>query len=215
MQAAVRNTEVTRTAETIVDALACVGWYVGASILPVALTARLALRARTLAEAGALVFARVGRGQGLQAHSGVRSDETRWLDAHPDDLDEQEALAHVNTLRCHLNESLFVGANGAELHFARYRAGALYRTHRDRFRNDDARLISLIFYLNEDWPRNAGGELVLYAADDSGREIARTAPTAGTMVCFLSERFPHEVLPATRERYSLTGWLRRDSEHRA
>ena len=30
----------------------------------------------------------------------------------------------------------------------------------------------------------------------------------GTLVCFLSERFEHEVLPATRSRWSLTGWFR-------
>jgi SM-20-related protein len=34
-------------------------------------------------------------------------------------------------------------------------------------------------------------------------------PVAGTLVCFLSDRFEHEVLPATRERLSLTGWFRR------
>jgi len=28
-------------------------------------------------------------------------------------------------------------------------------------------------------------------------------------VCFLSERFEHEVLPAKRERVALTGWFRR------
>jgi SM-20-related protein len=30
-------------------------------------------------------------------------------------------------------------------------------------------------------------------------------------VCFLSERFEHEVLPATRERLSIAGWFRRRS----
>jgi SM-20-related protein len=29
------------------------------------------------------------------------------------------------------------------------------------------------------------------------------------LVTFLSARFIHEVLPARRERYSLTGWLKR------
>ena len=109
----------------------------------------------------------------------------------------------------HLNEALFIGAQEAELHFARYAVGAFYRTHRDRFRDDDARLVSLVFYLNDDWSGDAGGELVLYGDDDGGEVVARVQPRAGTMVCFLSDRFPHEVLPANRERYSLTGWLRR------
>jgi hypothetical protein len=33
----------------------------------------------------------------------------------------------------------------------------------------------------------------------------------GTLVVFLSDRFPHEVLPARRERLSLAGWFRRRS----
>ena len=33
-------------------------------------------------------------------------------------------------------------------------------------------------------------------------------PEGGTLVCFLSQRFWHEVLPARRERLSLTGWFR-------
>jgi SM-20-related protein len=31
-------------------------------------------------------------------------------------------------------------------------------------------------------------------------------PEAGRLVCFRSDLIEHEVLPATRERYSLTGW---------
>jgi SM-20-related protein len=32
-------------------------------------------------------------------------------------------------------------------------------------------------------------------------------PLAGRLVCFRSDQIEHEVLPATRERLSLTGWL--------
>jgi SM-20-related protein len=34
-------------------------------------------------------------------------------------------------------------------------------------------------------------------------------PAGGCLVVFLSGEVPHEVLPATRERLSLTGWFRR------
>ena len=34
-------------------------------------------------------------------------------------------------------------------------------------------------------------------------------PSGGSLVVFLSGEVPHEVLPATRERLSLTGWFRR------
>jgi len=32
-------------------------------------------------------------------------------------------------------------------------------------------------------------------------------PRLGTLVVFLSELFPHEVLPSNRDRLSLTGWF--------
>ena len=166
-------------------------------------------RARLLADTHELHSARVGHNVGVQAKLALRSDDTRWLAHAPDDASERDAVSAVNALRAHLNEALFLGAQEAELHFARYAPGAFYRTHRDRFRDDDARQVSLVFYLNDEWPDDAGGELVLFADDDSGTVITRVQPRAGTMVCFLSDRFPHEVLPATRERYSLTGWLRR------
>ncbi|MCO6705038.1 2OG-Fe(II) oxygenase, partial [Streptomyces sp. CHB9.2] len=38
-------------------------------------------------------------------------------------------------------------------------------------------------------------------------------PLGGSLVCFLSGQLPHEVLPATRERLSLTGWFRRRGEN--
>ena len=36
-------------------------------------------------------------------------------------------------------------------------------------------------------------------------------PSFGTIVVFLSEEFPHEVLPAKRDRYSIAGWFRLNS----
>lgn len=195
--------------EHVIESIASVGWYVGESIFSPALTTRLADRAVALTRTGALSTARVGRGVATAAHTDVRSDAISWLADTPDDPSERDALAAIHALRVQLNEKLYVGAREAELHFAHYAPGAFYRIHRDRFRDNDARVVSLVFYLNDDWPDDAGGELVLYADDDRGSIITRTPPRAGVMACFSSDRFPHEVLPATRERYSLTGWLRR------
>lgn len=193
----------------IADALAEHGCYVGRSIFDDALTRLLALRARALADGGLLQAAKVGRAAYAQHSTALRSDDTLWLDEAPVDEAERAALARIHLLRATLNEALFVGAQTEEVHFARYAPGAFYKTHVDRFRDDDVRVISLVFYLNEAWPKDAGGELVLYGADGGGAVEASVLPQAGTMACFLSDRFPHEVLPATRERFSLTGWLRR------
>lgn len=194
--------------ERIANCLATTGWYVGESVFSEALTVDLARRARMLASMQKLRAARVGRHSGAQINGQLRNDDTLWIADSPDDPVEQQAVAAVHALRLQLNESLFIGAQNAELHFARYAPGAFYTTHRDRFRDDDARVVSLVFYLNHEWASDAGGELVLYA-DDGKQVITRVSPRAGTMACFLSDRFPHEVLPASCERFSLTGWLRR------
>ena len=49
--------------------------------------------------------------------------------------------------------------------------------------------------------------MVLYA-DSEDRKGTRVLPKKGTFVVFLSEDFPHEVLPATRTRHSVAGWFR-------
>ncbi|WP_338057695.1 2OG-Fe(II) oxygenase [Shewanella japonica] len=37
--------------------------------------------------------------------------------------------------------------------------------------------------------------------------VAAVTPSLGTIVVFLSEEFPHEVLPAKLDRYSIAGWF--------
>ena len=81
-----------------------------------------------------------------------------------------------------------------------YPPGAFYRRHLDRFASDDRRALSCVLYLNEAWRAEDGGALRLYLP---GRH-RDVLPRAGTLVAFLSERFEHEVLPAQRERLSLT-----------
>jgi SM-20-related protein len=87
-----------------------------------------------------------------------------------------------------------------------YPAGAIYARHRDRFRDDDARVISCVLYLNEGWQASDGGALRIHMPEGGWRDVI---PLAGTLVVFLSERFVHEVLAATRSRLALTGWFRR------
>jgi SM-20-related protein len=201
--------------DEIIRAVAEQGFYVGGSIFDERLTQSLQARALTLHEHGALREAKIGRRDTTDRNASIRTDHTRWLDDAPTDSVERAAVDAVFALRSRLNEALYIGAAHAELHFAHYEAGAFYKTHRDRFADNDARIISLVFYLNDDWPSDAGGELVLYEGGSDAttsaplRELRRVSPRAGTMVAFRSEMFPHEVLPATRDRFSLTGWLRR------
>ncbi len=191
----------------IIDALAESGCYVGPTILTDATSRALGERLQSLADAGALNEARVGRANDTARHASIRGDATRWLDDTSTNEAEIDAIRAINELRASINEALFIGATETELHYAHYPMGAFYKMHVDRFGDDDARLVSLVFYLNDDWPEGSGGELVIY--DKAQAALHRVTPHGGTMVAFLSERFPHEVMPATVARHSLTGWLRR------
>jgi SM-20-related protein len=194
---------------TIVDTLATTGCYVGSSLLSDELTLRLSERLHRLESDGALQASKVGRAAGARMNSSIRGDSTLWLDDAPVDEAEAATVRAINALREAINRALFLGAFETELHYAHYPPGAGYATHVDRFGDDDARVVSLVFYLNQNWATADGGQLAVY--DDGGVLLQRVVPCAGTMVAFLSERFPHEVLAASKPRLSLTGWMCRRS----
>ncbi|MFO1317462.1 MAG: 2OG-Fe(II) oxygenase [Burkholderiales bacterium] len=190
----------------IVAGIAERGYAVAAGALPDATVAALRTRARALDAAGALAPAHVGRGASRDLRADVRGDRIRWLDPGAADPAEAEPLAFLDALRVACNRALMAGLAEFEGHYALYPPGARYARHRDRFRDDDARVLSCVLYLNERWQPADGGALRVYV--DRATTIDVT-PTGGTLVAFLSDAFEHEVLPATRPRIALTGWFRR------
>lgn len=112
----------------------------------------------------------------------------------------------MESLRIAMNRRLFLGLEDFESHFALYPPGAFYLKHLDRFRDDDRRMVSAVLYLNQAWLPEHGGHLRMYLEDRGDYDVL---PTGGCLVVFLSGEIPHEVLPATRDRLSLTGWFRR------
>ena len=114
-------------------------------------------------------------------------------------------LAFADQLRPALNRRLLLGLQSFEAHYALYPPGAGYLRHRDRFRDDDARVLSFVGYLNPQWPMDAGGELRLFVDD----RIVDVVPRLGRCVLFLSADIEHEVRPARQPRYSIAGWFRR------
>jgi len=149
--------------------------------------------------------AKIGQGQNLQQHGGIRGDETWWFDLAAPPAELVPILQRVVELKTEINRSLFLGLKDWEVHLASYPAGAGYKKHLDRHQNQSSRKLSLVLYLNENWQKADGGELVIY--NQAGVELTRVSPEGGTLVLFLSEDFPHEVKPAHRERRSLTGWF--------
>ena len=133
----------------------------------------------------------------------VRNDEICWITG--ESAAGRDWLAWTAGLQAFLNRRLLLGLFSFESHFARYTPGAYYKRHLDAFRGETNRVLSVVAYLNTGWTADDGGELVLYS-DAADRDGLRVSPIAGTVVVFLSEEFPHEVLPARRDRYSIAGW---------
>src|SRR5690606_6756337 len=107
------------------------------------------------------------------------------------------------------NRAMYLGIYEYEGHVTVYPPGAFYRRHVDQFQDAAYRRLSLILYLNDaDWSADDGGALRLYLPGQNGERTLDVLPEGGTLVAFLSHDIPHEVLPAKRDRYSLTGWFR-------
>lgn len=193
--------------DRIVESIAKTGCYVGASVIGAALVIALRGRVRILQARQLLLAAQVGRTTTRSSTTALRGDSIAWLDQDALDPVEVRAMAMINSLRGALNEALYIGAMDTECHYARYPTGAFYKTHLDRFGNHDLRVVSLVFYLNARWQDHEGGELLIH--HQTSNLIERVLPRCGTMVAFLSSQFPHEVLPATRPRLALSGWMRR------
>jgi SM-20-related protein len=189
----------------IVDDLAEHGWSLQPQFIAQTLTHELAEECRKRAAQGALVPAGVGRGAQPQISEGVRGDHIQWLKAGQAEVCDHYLQA-LNELRAVLNQGLYLGLEDFEAHFALYRPGAFYQKHMDRFRDDDRRVVSVVLYLNEDWRAEQGGALRLYLPNGETRDVL---PQAGSLLVFLSADMPHEVMPANRDRLSLTGWFRR------
>jgi len=182
------------------------GYAIVPDFLPVSSIAGLRARAQSLEAAGELRAAGNGRGARRTVDDATRGDRIRWLDAAGRDAAEDALRAGLEALRLELNRSLALGLFEAEMHYALYPPGARYAPHVDRFRDDDARVLSCVLYLNDGWNAEDGGALRLHL---DGEEPLEILPVGGTLVTFLSARFVHEVLPARRARWSVTGWLRR------
>jgi SM-20-related protein len=193
-------------AERIATALHSQGWWVHDAALDLSLCGALSTDLRVLDAAAELTTAGVGRAARHRHDINIRGDRIAWLT--PATTAQRTFLAGLESLRITLNGSLYLGLAEAEAHFAQYDAGARYQLHVDSFQGASNRVVSLVAYLNNDWSAADGGELILYAPDAT-RELVRIAPCAGTVVVFLSEELPHQVLVARRGRASIAAWLRR------
>ncbi|HEU4708745.1 MAG TPA: 2OG-Fe(II) oxygenase [Methylophilaceae bacterium] len=193
--------------EHLLNGIANHGFAVIDDFLPPVTVSALAVEARRLHAEGETRRAVTGK-QGGEKPDNIRGDFIHWIDDTNSSTTQQEYLQCMEELRSDLNQNFYLGLFDLEAHFAVYPAGAAYRRHLDQFQGDNKRQVSCILYLNKDWQPEDGGQLRLYLDESPEPQYVDIQPEGGKLVTFLSSRFWHEVLPATRERVSLTGWFR-------
>ncbi|QOY61750.1 2OG-Fe(II) oxygenase [Lysobacter sp. H21R4] len=181
--------------------LAADGWYVLANLMHPGQTRALADECAAMHDADALSPARIGAARTV---SSLRGDRIHWFSTSTESAAQRAFIDRMNALRIALNHELMLGLVDCESHYAVYRPATGYARHLDRIHDDDARVVSAVYYLNEAWRESDGGALRLYLDDGSHRDIL---PQAGRLVLFLSAQFEHEVLPATRNRLSIACWM--------
>jgi len=191
----------------IIDTLVRQGYAVIPSFLTAVECLALAEECRELREQGEFHRAGVNRGEMLDVRPEIRSDEIRWLEHDDCGPRQHEYLELMDAYLQLLNRELFLALVEFECFCAVYPPGSFYQRHLDQFREVQQRTVTAILYLNENWQQSDGGQLRIFINEETG-ETLEVLPEAGTFVTFLSAEYWHEVLPAERDRLSITGWFK-------
>lgn len=194
--------------EPIIDGILSEGYGLVDDFLTPAEVTALSQRLRERRSAGQFRTAGIGNQQ-VTVETAIRGDEILWIDEATATPEETTFLNRIGEFVQYVNQTCYLGLRDYEFHYALYPPGTFYKRHLDQFRSDSRRKLSVICYLNANWHETDGGQLALYLPQDNSLERTVTVqPTGGRLVCFESGRLEHEVLPATRERLSVTGWLK-------
>ena len=189
--------------DSIADALADQGFAVTDQFLSQSEVKSILATDTLQQDAEKLTKAGIGKQQQHHINESIRGDYIEWLDKTTAEPALKVYLDRIEALRVRLNEALFLSLKDFEIHLALYPVGTFYKRYLDQFKKDDHRKLSVICYLNEEWEEHHGGQLRIYQPEGP-QDIL---PVAGRLVCFRSDQLEHEVLPANRERRSLTGWI--------
>ena len=191
---------------SIIENIAQQGYAVVEQFINPQEIAYLAAQAKILHSAGEMHKAKTGITK--VENSTLRGDFIHWIEASNASEAEMVYLNNMAKLQQAINQAFFLGLFELESHFAIYPPGAGYQKHLDQFIGKEERKVSCILYLNENWGSEDGGQLRMYLDQKNENRFIDISPQAGTLVVFLSSDFLHEVLPAKRERISVTGWFR-------
>lgn len=162
-------------------------------------TALLALQA----ESGFIDYRDAKLAEGVRK-TDIRGDRIRWITK--DFFAGYYYLQSINELAHLFNRTLFAGIRHSEAHYACYPPGFGYKWHSDNPVGRDERVVSAVFYLNDEWEDTDGGQLSII---DSHNQPHQLLPKANRLVIFDSN-LQHQVEIAHRQRYSIATWLRSD-----
>jgi len=151
-----------------------------------------------------MIAAGIGNEEMKDTKQKIRGDKIYWLDKSHENIHEQRFLQMAEDFIAYLNMTCYTGINAYEFHYAVYEEGSFYKRHKDQFINDNGRKYSLINYLNDDWVEEDGGQLLIYQDE----HIQKISPRSQTAVFFKSDETEHEVAKTSRQRMSITGWLK-------
>ncbi len=198
------NKSIENRFDGVADALASEGYVIIDNFLSSEEVELLLSVLKHYIESDRLKKAGIGTAYQYQVNREVRGDYIKWVEPSQALPPTQTFIDYLKDLIAYLNRTCFLGLKDFEVHYTMYPKGTYYDKHIDRFKLNDARVISMVTYLNKDWKEGDGGELILYPEDKPAISIQ---PTSGRMICFRSDSIEHEVLTTNTERYSITGWL--------
>ena len=181
--------------ESISDDIVEKGYSIRLNALPENLTSLLLQHVIELPDEN---FKRAGIGRTKEhlINDLVRTDEISWITSNS--VASCAWIKWSESLQAYLNRRLFLGLFSFESHFSHYAKGDFYKKHKDAFKGEDNRVLSVVVYLNQHWSAGDGGELVIYDENTPASSVVdhrriTVTPNLGTIVVFLSEEFPHEV----------------------
>ncbi len=217
--------------DQIIDQIAEKKWAIMPDFLDKNLVKEIFKELNSLYEKGDFRRAGIGKGTDWQLQGEIRGDEVLWFDNANLTVLQKTYFDKINDLKNALNRELYLGfqelETAFECHFAVYQPDKFYKKHLDQFKKNNtqntfqnlSRVISCVFYLNENWIQEDGGQLRIYHLENQSENQSENEvnnqlftdviPCAGTLVCLYSEEIWHEVLPTKRSRASITGWLKK------
>lgn len=136
----------------------------------------------------------------------IRGDRIRWIDEScPFGM---AYLGAIDELSRYFNQTLYTGIRSSEAHYACYPSGFGYQWHTDNPKGRDERVISAVFYLNDNWGEADGGQITVVNQQDNTVQLL---PKLNRLVIFDSNLL-HQVAITQRTRFSIATWMRRDDD---